>query len=271
MPNYILIDGSYFVFYRYHAILNWFRLSHKDQDISTAEHTAEQHPDFINKFKKTFISSIQEIPKKLNIDDFVFIVGKDCKRNNIWRTKLFPKYKDHRVNENQPGISEFFRIAYDELYEMAGVSRIIKHPQLEADDCIALAVKKLQEVDNDNKIWVITSDMDYLQLSSPNVNLINLKFKKLTDSKTSFNNPKKDLFCKIVTGDKSDGIKGIFKKCGIKTAAKYYENPKLFKEKLETENAYEQFLFNKKIIDFNEIPENLTTEFLKDFTINTKT
>jgi len=107
--------------------------------------------------------------------------------------------------------------------------------------------------------------MDYLQLSTPNIQLYNLKFKKLTDSKNSFNDPKKDLFCKIVTGDKSDGIKGIFKKCGIKTASKYYENPELFKNKLEQENAQEQFAFNKKIIDFNEIPQNLQQEFLETY------
>ena len=47
MTNYILIDGSYFVFFRYHSIHNWFRLSHPDDDISKAD----QHPDFITKFK----------------------------------------------------------------------------------------------------------------------------------------------------------------------------------------------------------------------------
>ena len=45
MTNYILIDGSYFVFFRYHAILNWFRLSHPDEDFTTAD----RHPDFRNK------------------------------------------------------------------------------------------------------------------------------------------------------------------------------------------------------------------------------
>ena len=30
MTNYILIDGSYFVFYRYYALLNWWKLAKKE-------------------------------------------------------------------------------------------------------------------------------------------------------------------------------------------------------------------------------------------------
>lgn len=261
MTNYILIDGSYFVFFRYHAIKNWFRLSHKDDDPKTAD----RHPDFRNKFHKTFISTFQNIAKQLAIKNPTFIVGKDCPRKDIWRMKLFNTYKGHRVYEDTFRIGDYFQSAYEHLYYDAGTSGIVEHPQLEADDCIAILSKKIQEINPTSKIWIITSDMDYLQLSTPNIQLYNLKFKKLTDSKNSFNDPKKDLFCKIVTGDKSDGIKGIFKKCGIKTASKYYENPELFKNKLEQENAQEQFAFNKKIIDFNEIPQNLQQEFLETY------
>ena len=40
--------------------------------------------------------------------------------------------------------------------------------------------------------------MDYLQLAQSNVSLYDLKFKKLTERKSSFNNAEKDLFVKIV-------------------------------------------------------------------------
>jgi 5'-3' exonuclease len=48
-----------------------------------------------------------------------------------------------------------------------------------------------------------------------------------------FNNSDCNLFCKIVTGDKSDNIPSIFKKCGIKTALKYYNDKNLFEAQLE--------------------------------------
>jgi 5'-3' exonuclease len=64
------------------------------------------------------------------------------------------------------------------------------------------------------------------------VHIYTLKHKKLTDRKSCLGDPKKDLFCKIIIGDKSDNIPGVFSKCGIKTACKYYENPELLKERI---------------------------------------
>ena len=110
--------------------------------------------------------------------------------------------------------------------------------------------------------------MDYLQLAGPQIQLYDLKYRKLTERKSSFNNAKKDLFVKILTGDKSDNIKGVFKKCGPKTACKYYENKELFEEKLKSvEGAMERYLLNKKMVDFNEIPEELINNFKKTYNI----
>ena len=103
--------------------------------------------------------------------------------------------------------------------------------------------------------------MDYLQLADTQTHIINLKYKYLQDSKTSTKDAKQDLFLKTVIGDKSDNIPGIFKKCGIKTAQKYYDDKELFESMLKKENAYAQYEKNKKIIDFNEIPEGLANKF----------
>jgi 5'-3' exonuclease len=106
--------------------------------------------------------------------------------------------------------------------------------------------------------------MDYLQLHDSNVKIYDLKYKNLAENKKWSGDPKKDLFCKIVMGDKSDNINSIFKKCGIKTALKYYEDKKLFQDKLEQENAKELYEINKKLIDFNEIPQELQEKFLSN-------
>ena len=96
-----------------------------------------------------------------------------------------------------------------------------------------------------------------------------LKYNKLTERKSSFNNAEKDLFVKILTGDKSDNITGVFKKCGPKTACKYFNDRQLFKEKLETtEGSKEKYELNRKIIDFNYIPLELIQGFKDKYGIS---
>jgi len=156
-------------------------------------------------------------------------------------------------------------MAYQEkLFEQGGVMATLQHPKLEADDCIAISVKYILEKYPQSKIYIITSDKDYLQLAEERVELYNLAYKKLTDQKSSSGDPKRDLFCKIVMGDPSDNIKSVLQKCGPKTALKCYENPEYFEERLKKENAYELYNLNKKLVDFNEIPTNLVDEFINN-------
>ena len=100
---------------------------------------------------------------------------------------------------------------------------------------------------------------------------INLKLKALTDSKNSFNDKEKDLFCKIVMGDKSDAKPSVFKKCGIKTASKYYHDRELFNKKLREGDCAAKYELNKTLVDFNRIPEHFVKEFnTGDYTVNYK-
>ena len=258
-PNFIFIDGSYYCFYRYFAIENWFKLAKPEEKISNPI----ENETFVAKFRKTFVEKIKEIPKKLGIDNPIFIVGKDCPRKEIWRMNLFKEYKKNREKDDGFLGGAFFKMAYnDKLFEDAGCKLILKHDHLEADDCIAMAVKHtLSRFPNAN-IWIIASDMDYLQIASEKVKIFSLKFKNLQDSKNSFKHAEKDLFCKIISGDKSDGISPIFKKCGIKTAAKCYDDPEFFKSKMEKEpESKEKFEKNTLLVDFSKIPQKVVDEF----------
>ena len=61
-PNFIIIDGSYFVFFRYYALLNWFKLAKKDEEMEDPF----KNETFVEKFRSTFISKMKEIPKTKN-------------------------------------------------------------------------------------------------------------------------------------------------------------------------------------------------------------
>jgi len=261
MPNFILIDGSYFCFFRYYAITQWWGLAKKDESLENPIDNKE----FVDKFIYTFIEKVKEIKHKLNIENPIIIVGKDCPRSNIWRNKLFDSYKSNRVNSSDFKGKPFFKMAYDTLWKQSGVNRIVEYDTLEADDCIALTVERILEKYTDARIWIIASDMDYLQIVSQNVSVYNLKYQDISKSKTSSGNPDIDKFCKIVCGDKSDTIPSVFNKCGIKTALKLYDNKILFQEKLKSEDgAEERFNLNKNLIDFKMIPTNLRNGFRKD-------
>ena len=268
-PNktFIFIDGSYFCFYRYHSLITWWKNAYPEE-IDVLENPY-QNEIFLTKFKKTFIDNIIKIPKRLNLHKStkpIIIVGKDCKRNNIWRNELFPNYKANRNNDGFMG-GPFFKMAYEEeLFIQGGSQVILQHPKLEADDCIALSVKQILQIYPTSNIFIITSDKDYLQLAQERVQIYNLAFKKLTEQKSSTKNAICDLFCKIVTGDPSDNIPSVFPKCGAKTALKYFSNKELFEQKLlENELYRNQYELNKTIIDFNYIPENLANEFYNNY------
>lgn len=266
MSNYILIDLSYFIFYRYYALISWWKLAKPDEDLNVPI----ENEDFVEKFKKTFIEKIKEIPKKLKInkEKYIIYTCKDCSRNEIWRHKLVDKkitncdYKENRVYDDTFMGGPFFKMGI-QLIESMKIP-LLSYNSLEADDCIAIISKELEK--REKKIYIIGNDMDYLQLNSEKIKIFDLKFKDISDNKKWSGNAEKDLFCKIVMGDKSDNINGIFKKCGIKTALKYFEDKELFEKKLEEdENAKNLFEMNRKLIDFNEIPIDLKNNFLEKF------
>ncbi len=257
--NFILIDGSYFIFYRYYALLQWWNVSKQEPSLENPS----ENERFIELFKSSFIKKIKEIPKKLKIKNPIYIVGKDCPREKIWRNELIDDYKGDRKSDNNAGY--FFKLTYKEgLFEQAGIKTILSYPGLEADDCLALTAKFIYDNYNEHRVYIIANDMDYVQLCNDKITIYNLKYKSITNVSTK-EEAEKYLFCKIVMGDKSDNIPSIFPKCGLKTSIKCYEDEDYFKSKLDsTPGSRDLYERNKKIIDFNEIPENLANAFLKN-------
>ena len=261
MTNFLLIDGSYFCFFRYYAIMQWWGLAKRDEPLGVPA----ENEEFVGKFTTTFTDKISEIKKKLKIENPVVIIGKDCPRKTIWRYDLMKSYKENRDKDDGFLGGPFFKMAYDGLFEAAGAHAVVSYPRLEADDCVALTVERIKESVPDANIWIITSDMDYLQLADDNVQLYNLKYQDITKSKNATGDPECDKFCKIICGDKSDDIPGVFAKCGMKTAIKLYNDKKTFMEKLEKEpGAKERFERNTRLVDFNMIPSELRESFRRD-------
>ena len=257
--NYILIDTSYLIFYRYYALMQWWKIAKPEQELGNPA----ENPEFREKFKKIMIASVETIKKNLKLHtnkrqspQVTVIAARDCPRLEIWRNQIYPEYKATRELDDTFMGGPFFKMVYDEnLLEKAGCKLIIQEDRLEADDIIAITTKYLKKQESTEKIYIIANDMDYLQLCNGQCDIVNLKMKRLIENKKNFPEADKNLFIKIIMGDKSDNISSVFKKCGIKEAEKLYEDSEMLGEKLEKEDAYEKISLNKMLIDFDEIPE----------------
>ena len=261
-PTFIFVDGSYFCFYRYYALLQWWKNAYPQEEIPDPY----QNEKFVEKFKKTFVEHLKQIPKKLKINKDVnpiMIAAKDCKREDIWRMELFSQYKANRANGKEDGFmgGPFFKMVYNEnLFQSGDIKAILYHPKLEADDCIALSVKYVLQKYPQSNIYIITSDRDYLQLQSDNVQIFNLAYKNLKSS----GNSERDLAIKILMGDSSDNIPSVFPKCGEKTAIKCLEDKAFFDKKMDNNSEYyKQYELNQTLVRFDKIPFNLQEEFIE--------
>ena len=121
----------------------------------------------------------------------------------------------------------------------------------------------IRETRNDN-IYIVANDYDYSQLIDKNTHIINLQNKNLLFNKNMFEDGYKNLFFKIIQGDKSDNINPLIKNCNKKTIEYYYENPDIFDNVLKENNLFEKYDLNKKLISFFEIPDELKNNFIKE-------
>ena len=262
---FILVDTSYWIFYRYFAISQWWGHSNPETPLTNPY----ENKEFVEKFLKTFSESLTGFKKKQKIHKktSTIIAVRDCPRSSIWRNTLYSDYKGTRDKGDAFNGGPFFKHIYQDsnklLYE-AGANSVVQFPNLEADDIIALTKNYIRQKYTDARIYIIANDHDYLQLLDEHTEIVNFQNKYLKEASKVFSEPDKNLFYKIVLGDKSDNIKPIFKKCGPKTSEKYYENNDLFLEALQKENAYEKYELNKKLVDFREIPDELVSKFLAE-------
>ena len=94
--KYVIIDLSYFIFYRYYAVHNWWKKARKDIPLDEPI----ENEEFVNTFKRTFIRKIKEINRRLNFnknETYKILAAKDCPRKNIWRHDLIETlYKENK-------------------------------------------------------------------------------------------------------------------------------------------------------------------------------
>lgn len=258
--NVILVDASYYVFYRFFATYRWFTF----QNMTHAPDDMINNKIFMDAFYKHVQNDLNKICKKWgsNIQNIIFCM--DCMRCDIWRNDIYKDYKALR-HQNQKFDRRIFPIFYDHISSLN--IQTLNSERLEADDIIYLTQKQLvKHLKSSKKVIIISNDGDFMQLASDQVNIFNMQLKELKTRGSG--NPYTDLLIKAIYGDKSDNIHkiapGITKEKAL-SIANLPESERI--EYLKTNMMYDNFLFNIKLISFENIPLEYVSKFNKNIKI----
>ena len=130
-----------------------------------------------------------------------------CDSKHYWRRDYFPHYKAARKKDREATghdwdtIFNCLHAIRDDLVEYFPY-KVIEVYGAEADDIIATLVRYVK---TSHKHLILSSDKDFIQLHSPNVDQFSPVSKKLVNGK----DPKTYLQEHILKGDRSDGVPNV--------------------------------------------------------------
>jgi 5'-3' exonuclease len=202
----------------------------------------------------------------------------DIDGGNTWRKKIFeenvdkmlmkedaPKsYKGGRNRESNSKID--WKILFEYYDETLNAIKnytdfiVMTVNSAEADDVIAVIASQYVLNNENEHVFIISSDEDFVQLMvNDRIHL----WSPTRDDYITCDDPKTFLTVHIMTGDGADNIPSIDKRMGEKTALKKIEAG-LENYLLTNAEIRERFEINKKLIDFNEIPLEIRQNILDE-------
>ena len=295
----LLIDGSFLSFVvNFRAFKTWSS-QYQAMDTCTirpADETDQDNlPDLVNEsqwFKKCLhnaavdklngIATIIEnstgllYPNSSLVDT---VIAKDSRLTKSFRYELYPEYKLTRKTQRAKRGQYKIGPVFDELYTNVFPSIFDSHSMqlmvdgAEGDDVIASLARSQRVAEEYEKIVLISSDKDFIQLqidrpiSQYDVKgeLVLPRIKRTNE--TIQLTPQQALLVKIISGDTSDNIKPIKPKISELKAYKYItENSEDFKKMLKEEpEVAQKMVLNSKLIDFRNIPVELSQKVVDSF------
>ncbi len=241
----LVVDMGYLLFYRLHATNAWmsFQEQYKNKEPSQEE--------LLACFEKHLVSQMDKLKKKYKCP---MVFCKDARHAEVWRKVLNSEYKATR-GEATSVIHEAKSVL---MRILPNYGVIFAGDSLEADDVAYLTVKEVRRWNANERIVVITSDRDYLQMVwDDEIILMDAKGKAIKGS----GNAEQDKLMKILAGDPSDNIQPICKGCGKKTAEALAKDPVALQEYLDKHQCKEAFEKNKLMICMDQIPKELVNAF----------
>ena len=196
-----------------------------------------------------------------------------CDDRKSWRKDYFPLYKAGRRSGrdssplNWSQIFECFDTIKSELKTIFPY-KYIQVEGCEADDIIGFLSR---HESRNEKIMIISSDKDFIQLHSDNVKQWSPVTKKIVNGEE----PNQYLFEHILKGDKGDGVPNILSADdsivnGVRQrpiTRKYIDNFVMHNAQLNgrTDDEIRNFHRNQKLIDLKETPKDLSDKIWEEY------
>jgi hypothetical protein len=191
-----------------------------------------------------------------------------------WRRDVFPNYKAKRKVDRTTSKVDWKSIfkATNKVFDEIGDHfpyRTLRVGCCEADDIVAFLVESTQEFGQSEPVLIISSDKDFGQLHRySNVSQYSPKHKQML----KIDNPRLQLEMQILQGDSIDGIPNVLSNDDVfvtesrQTPLRQGAIDQLLADPHALgENVYRNYLRNKKLIDFREIPASVNQEILNTF------
>lgn len=230
------------------------------------------------------LASTNQIVKKFNIDHVVF-----CLEGRSWRKDYYKPYKAHRVIDNQSLTEDeveenkMFWETYEHfttyIREKTNCS-VLREPTAEADDLIARFI----HLHPNDKIFIISSDSDYVQLINDNVRQYNGvsnqlitpegyfddKGKLVLDKKTKqpklLEDPQYLLFKKCIRGDATDNVFSAYpgvREKGTKNSVGLME---AFEDRTQQGFKWNNLML-QRWVDHNEVEHRVKDDYERNRTL----
>ena len=196
-----------------------------------------------------------------------------CDDRKSWRREYFPHYKALRKSGrdssplNWSQIFECFDTIKSEL-KTTFPYKFIQIEGAEADDIIGVVSRNIS---GGEKVMIISSDKDFIQLHNKNVQQWSPVTKKIVNGEE----PNTYLFEHILRGDKSDGIPNVLSADdsivnGIRQkpiTRKYIDNFVIHNAHLNnrTDTEIRNFHRNEKLIDLKQTPKELADKIWREY------
>jgi len=224
------------------------------------------------------LNSLRGINKKFRKEYGELVIASDGKHS--WRKQIFPNYKANRKKTREQSghdwesIFDFLNRIKLELKEFLPY-KIIEVETAEADDVIAVLIRKMERVVGPNhakKMLIVSGDKDFIQLHNDNVKQYNPILNKYVGKDET---PSIYIKEHILKGDRSDGVPNILSDDNVFVEGRR-QRP-LSKKKLnelicagflytalndEEQKNYDR---NRKLIDLTCIPQELEEKIKSEF------